>query len=294
MKNYRRIEALIPHHWTEGTINANGIVQHFYRTGGNHPPLILLHGLMAGALTWMRVAQGLETEYDILIVDARGHGHSERIHSGFSTDLLVEDVASLIPALNLDKPRLLGHSMGGTTAALLAARYPDLIRSLVLEESVWGDQAGIPPAVMQSEGYQAWLKTYVDYLRNLKTQNHTERMVAGLAQLPPGSGIWPEEEFVPMVKAQSQLDLELVTRGPELWSAMQPGAPLAELVRRITCPILLLTGGHGNCDPRVVEQVLAASHNGEHVNFENAGHLVHLDEFDRFISVVKAFYKDRG
>ena len=45
VKTYRPIEELIPAHWTEGDILANNIRQHYYRTGGEKPPLLLLHGL---------------------------------------------------------------------------------------------------------------------------------------------------------------------------------------------------------------------------------------------------------
>src|SRR5438132_6236311 len=127
VKNYRPIEELIPAHWSEGDIFANNIRQHYYRTGGEMPPLLLLHGFNEYGLTWLRVARELERDYDIIMLDARGHGHSEGITSGFSTSLLVEDVVATMHALKLDRPSIIGLSQGGTTVLHLAATYPQLV-----------------------------------------------------------------------------------------------------------------------------------------------------------------------
>src|SRR5262249_61980275 len=81
---YRRIEELVPEHWAEGEIEANGIRQHYYRTGGEGPALLLLHGFMESGLCWLRVAKALEGNYDVVMPDARGHGRSEGIDRGLS------------------------------------------------------------------------------------------------------------------------------------------------------------------------------------------------------------------
>src|SRR6266568_3832496 len=101
VKNYRPIEQLIPAYWSEGDVFANGFRHHYYRTGSENPPLLLLHGFNEYGLTWLRVAKALEQDYDIIMLDARGHGHSDGIASGFSTTLLVEDVISVIRELKL-------------------------------------------------------------------------------------------------------------------------------------------------------------------------------------------------
>src|SRR3989442_8202200 len=93
VKSYRKIEDLIPSHWSEGDLRANGIRQHYYRTGGEKPQLVLLHGLQESALCWLRVAKVLEHDYDLILLDARGHGRSDGITGGFSPELLTEDAA---------------------------------------------------------------------------------------------------------------------------------------------------------------------------------------------------------
>ncbi len=79
VKTYRPLEDLLPEHWSEGDVFANGIRHHYYRTGGEKPALLLLHGFNEYGLTWLRVAKELEQDYDIIMVDARGHGRSDGI-----------------------------------------------------------------------------------------------------------------------------------------------------------------------------------------------------------------------
>jgi len=176
--------------------------------------------------------------------------------------------------------------MGGATAALLAARYPDLPRAVILEDAAWDDTSGMR-RIGEADAYRAWLASYVEYLEWLRTLPHEERLVAALAQLPPGTpGVWPEEEYVPWVEAQAQLDLDLVRGGTTLWSTMGLEPPLAVLAPSITCPMLLISGA----PTRAISDGIAAEHtNVRHVHVEDAGHLVHLDQLDRFLAVVRDF-----
>jgi len=131
--------------WSKGDIQANGITIHYYRTDGNNkPPILLLHGFTDSGLCWPRVAHDLEGSYDVTMTDARGHGHSGDSAADFSLALLADDAAAVIGALNLEKPYVLGHSMGAMTAATVAATYPDLVRAIVLEDPPLRDTSLFP------------------------------------------------------------------------------------------------------------------------------------------------------
>src|SRR5258708_21650892 len=97
-KSYRSIEELIPPYWFEGKVLANGIHHHYYRTGGEKPALVLLHGVMMNGLSWMRVAKALEQDYDVIMADARGHGRCDGSPSGVSADLRTEYAAAAVHA----------------------------------------------------------------------------------------------------------------------------------------------------------------------------------------------------
>ena len=118
--------------WIDGVCEANGIGIRYLRTGGAKPPVVLLHGLTGNGACWTPVARALEGEFDVVMPDARGHGRSSAPDRGYRYDDLASDVVGLIAGLELSRPVLLGHSMGGLTAAVVACRGAGIIRGLVL------------------------------------------------------------------------------------------------------------------------------------------------------------------
>ncbi len=292
VKSYRKIEELLPSHWSESFVKANGLRHHYYRTGGEKPQLVLLHGFEESAVCWLRVAKALEPDYDIMLIDARGHGLSDRATTGFTPQLLTEDVANVIQALELDRPHILGFSMGSDTAIRLAAIYPNLVRTIVVSGA--SGQAPQPQNFVNSPGYQAWYQSFVDYLKALKTQTHEERMVSSLRMLPPFAPLLPEDEYVPMVEAYTHVDMDLILQGNELWSrAGQQYEEARQLQAHITCPVLLMYSGHGATSGA---PVMSREEPGERLNetivrFENAGHLIYREHFEQFIEVVAKFLK---
>ena len=118
--------------WISGVCETNGISIHYLRTGGAKPPVVLLHGLTGSGACWTPLARALEGEFDVVMPDARGHGGSSAPHHGYRYDDLASDVVGLIRGLELARPVLLGHSMGGMTAAVVASRGAGILRGLVL------------------------------------------------------------------------------------------------------------------------------------------------------------------
>ena len=123
-----------PPNWSDGYVMANGIRIHYWRTGGDKPPLVLAHGYSDDGLCWTNMAKELEADFDIIMTDARGHGLSDPPSASDPADAQAEDLAGLIQELKLDKPIVMGHSMGSSAVAWFAAKYPDVPRAVVLED----------------------------------------------------------------------------------------------------------------------------------------------------------------
>lgn len=290
--------------WAENTIVANSLRQHYYRTGGNKPPLILLHGFSENALCWASLARSFENEYDLITLDARGHGLSGGPENGYSPEILVEDIAAFIHALGLtQKPYLLGHSNGALYAAGVAARYPLLVRGVVLEDPPWGDPRPTPPAAAPGAepwpGYNAWFQAWKDWHIALRTMTPDERIASAQQSrfLPPGSNNWPREELLAHLESQAQFNLDVLNYTPPVPSL----TPWRETVERIECPILLLTADPARSmglNAETLTRIAAAWRNprSRYHFFEGIGHFLHREmqpaQFDQFVTLVKDFLKE--
>ena len=93
-----------PAGWTDGYVAANGIRIHYWRTGGNKPPLVMAHGLSDDGLCWTNLAREFQDQYHIIMFDARGHGLSDPPSPSDPPDVQVEDFAGLIKELKLGRP----------------------------------------------------------------------------------------------------------------------------------------------------------------------------------------------
>jgi pimeloyl-ACP methyl ester carboxylesterase len=126
--------------WESNSVKSNGIRIHYWRTGGEGKPvMIMAHGITDYGLSWASLASKFESDYDIIMYDARGHGFSEKPEGPYSLHAHVEDLVGLIKALKIEKPILVGHSMGCSTVASVAADYPDLPAAIILEDPVFPD-----------------------------------------------------------------------------------------------------------------------------------------------------------
>ena len=125
----------LPDGWTDGWALANGIRIHFWRAPApGKPAMVLAHGYSDDGRCWTALARELQGRYDLILPDARGHGLSDPPQQDDAAEAQVGDLAGLILKLGLDRPILMGHSMGASTAAWLAARHPDLVSAVILED----------------------------------------------------------------------------------------------------------------------------------------------------------------
>jgi pimeloyl-ACP methyl ester carboxylesterase len=112
-----------------------GDVRLAYRESGPDPaaPVVLLHALGEDSSDWDGVAAALSQTCHVYAVDLRGHGRSGW-PGRYSLPLLRDDVARFLDALGLGQVTLIGHSIGGAVAYLLAMRHPERVKRMVLEE----------------------------------------------------------------------------------------------------------------------------------------------------------------
>ncbi|MFF7983312.1 alpha/beta fold hydrolase [Streptomyces sp. NPDC007901] len=97
------------------------------------PPVVLLHALGENATDWEAVTQALARSQRVYALDLRGHGRSDW-PGDYSLELMQADVLRFLDILGLDRVDLIGHSMGGVVAYLLAQEHPRRVGRMVLED----------------------------------------------------------------------------------------------------------------------------------------------------------------
>lgn len=104
---------------------------HYKQLGDSGQPLIILHGLFGSSDNWMTIGRKLSERYKVYLVDQRNHGdspHDER----HDYDVMASDLAEFITAHSIQKPHIIGHSMGGKTAMHFAVENPGLFDQLII------------------------------------------------------------------------------------------------------------------------------------------------------------------
>jgi pimeloyl-ACP methyl ester carboxylesterase len=111
--------------------DVNGI-HLYYETHGAGRPLVLLHGGLMSGETFGPVLSELARNHQVIVPDLQGHGRTADIDRPIDIQLMADDIAALIDHLGLDKPDLVGYSLGGGVAFFTAVKYPDKVRKLVM------------------------------------------------------------------------------------------------------------------------------------------------------------------
>ena len=104
-----------------------------FRSLGQGPALIILHGLFGSSDNWQTLAKRFAEHYTVYLVDQRNHGRSPHSEE-FSYELLATDLRNFMLEHNLDSAIILGHSMGGKTAMKFALTHPDMVSKLIVAD----------------------------------------------------------------------------------------------------------------------------------------------------------------
>jgi pimeloyl-ACP methyl ester carboxylesterase len=263
----------MPAGWTDGYIIANGIRIHYWRTGGNKPPMVMAHGSSDDGRCWTNFAKELADRYDIIMFDARGHGLSDPPSPSDPPDAQAEDLAGLILELKLVKPIVMGHSMGSASAAWFSAKYPDVPRAVVLEDPGLVPRPGGTPG-----GGADREKRRADILarNNMTYEQIVEQCMKSTAN-------WgrSECEYWAPSKRLHHPNTALGSMGGR--------PPMKELFGKITAPTLILKADAQGDLRRQNEETAKLLKKGQIVHIEGAAHNVRRDQKQRTLDALNRF-----
>jgi pimeloyl-ACP methyl ester carboxylesterase len=268
----------LPDGWTSGDVKANGITLHYYRTGnGSLPPMVLAHGYTDNGLCWTDLALTLEKKYDIIMYDLRGHGLSDAPAAGYDINDNVADIVGLIKALKLSKPVIIGHSLGGSIAAIVAAQYPGIPEKVVLI-----DPPGlVKPLFEPGEAMNRARNWFTSDMNNLKKLNKEELIKVASKRHPAIS------EAARSRWADAKMQMK-----PQIIDSVLTIPPLKSYLPKDTIPTLILKADANDAVKKMEIDAVSGMPNIKIVHIKGAGHLVHLERPEESIVVLNEFLDD--
>lgn len=152
----------------------------FRKVGEKGRPIVILHGLYGSSDNWMTIARKLSETYQVYSIDQRNHGQSPH-YDTHSYEAMKEDLATFFAEQNITKAIVMGHSMGGKTAMLFAADYPQLVEQLIVVDICPKDYSALGEN-SQIHEHQLILETLLD-LQQLRSSFHSRREVIDYLEL---------------------------------------------------------------------------------------------------------------
>lgn len=261
------------------------------------PPLILQHGGRDHCRSWDWVAEELRADWHVICPDLRGHGDSEWTNTGvYNVSSYVYDLAQLVHQLELAPVTIVAHSLGGNVSTRFAGMYPDKVRKLVAIEGL-----GPSPKVQAEQEQTPWYERRIEWID--KKREASSRSIRKYDTFKDALDRMHEANSYLSREQAEHLTLHAVIRnedGTYSWKfdphlhAWPPDdlthAQVEELWGRLTCPTLLVYGNDSWASNP--EKDGRMKHFGDNVSvsaYERAGHWVHHDRFEDFVSEVKGF-----
>jgi N-formylmaleamate deformylase len=260
--------------WLAGTVEISGGYLAYHRTSGSGPALVLSHGLTDNGLCWSRVATALAAGFDIVMLDARGHGESSRMLAGEMHDP-GRDIAEAIARLGLKSPIVMGHSVGARATAAYASANPGGALKVILED---------PPFLPIADRSEAAVRKAKFRHQVAKFQALSVAEITAMGKnLSPD---WHDDEFPAWTLGKRQVDPEAM---PDY------AIPWQELLTGIAAPTLLIYGESergGLVSREIAAEATRINPNIRAVQIRGAGHNIRRENFHGFIAAVKEFLSE--
>jgi 3-oxoadipate enol-lactonase len=252
-----------------------GDVELYYEVTGQGQPLLFIHGLGSSGRDWEYQVPFFCQDYQVVVLDVRGHGRSDKPSGPYSIPLFAGDVAGLMEGLGIASAHLVGLSLGGMIALQLAADRPDLVRSLVVVNSS-------PDMVVRTwrQRLEVWQRSIIVPLLGMKK----------MAELL-GSRLFPKVE-------QGELRELFVQR----WQENDPrayrqtlraivGWSVADRLPAIDCPVLVVAGDQDYTPVAYKASYVERLPHAELVVVEDSRHGTPVDQPEAFNEALAGFLR---
>jgi pimeloyl-ACP methyl ester carboxylesterase len=307
----------IPDGWADGFVYANGIRIHYYHAtpATGKPVIVMVHGVTDNGLCWTTLTWKLQDQYDIYMLDTRGHGLSDSFTPSDNKDTLIQDVVEFVRVMKFEKPILMGHSMGGATVIRVGAEYPDLARAIVVLDAGISGRGGRGPGAPAGPGGPR--SNAAPSSASAATTGATPS-TAPTRQASSGNLSFAMNAAPEALAAQNNYKFEdLVAKGRrdnpkwdmvdiQYWAlskkqyhgayssetfreVMQGSMRTADSLAKITVPMIILKADASPEQRQAQLEAAKVMQKGKLVHIDGAGHNLHHDQLQRTVEVLTEF-----
>ncbi|MHB0885645.1 MAG: alpha/beta fold hydrolase [Bacillota bacterium] len=258
-----------------GFIQGQGVRLAYIDFGGSGPGLLMLHGLMGRATTWYQTAEWLTPHFHVVGLDQRGHGLTDKPDQAYTRDDYVGDAVAAIEGLGLGPAILIGHSMGALNAWATAAKRPDLVRGLVIEEmgaatstrdsraffGAWfaGWPVPFPSLAAVRAFFGGQRPSYADYFIEVMTET--------------------ADGYRPLFKFEHMLQSCDGWQHQDWWIELEA----------VRCPTLVVKGADSPEPREELQEMARRLTDGHYCEVAGAGHVIHYDQPAGWRAAVEPF-----
>ena len=258
----------------------NGIRLHYLDWGtSGKQPLVLLHGGSAYAQWWDFFAPAFLEKFHVIAPDWRGHGESQHAEPpSYSSRHYIDDLHKLLVKIGIERPVILGHSMGGHNAVIYATEYAAEMAALVMVDT-----------------NVRYPESAVKFLREIGEK--PAKVFDSFAEATSRFRVLPPESLFSKERLQYIASFAFKERADGKWTSKLDRRTLfrdpvdgRELLSKITCPALLVKAENSPVlNQEKLERICSALPNGRWAEVKDCYHHIMLDNPDGLIAVVQEF-----
>ena len=218
----------LPKAVSSGLVSVNNI-KIWYAIFGHGEPVLMLHGGLANADYWGHQVRALQTHYQVIVMDSRGHGRSSRDAQPFGYDLMASDVLALMDHLGLKRIAIVGWSDGAIIGLDIAMHHPERVSKL-FAFAANSDPSGVAD-IAKSDVFNAFIaRAGEEYKRLSPTPSEYQTFVDEITKMWQTQPNWTKADLgaikVPTWIVDADHDEAIKRENTEFMAANIPGAGL--------------------------------------------------------------------
>lgn len=243
-----------------------------YELTGNGYPLIMLHGQYMNTTMFNTFDKELLKDYQLIKIDLRGHGRSDKpLHINFGDYL--EDVLAVMDELYIKRANFIGYGLGGMVAEAMAIYYPEMVQRLILVS------VGNEPFNVSEE------KFHMQYANILRTMDRAERNKTLQAYMYKD-----RKKVANWMKSLTDTETTMTHLEMDAVNHSTDGVDLLAEAHKITAATMMISGQHDDLIKPDNGVTLSEAIKGSlHAVYDNSGHAPMIEEKARFTADVLQF-----